>query len=86
MYITYEIHEAFNCNPSLEDWGVFLDIIKAFRKVSQDELLYKLTRNDINDDLLKLVEKVLPFSGELYYMGTPPSKIKLRLRFLKGLC
>ena len=31
--ITHEIYRAFNCNPSLEVIGIFLDLSKAFDKV-----------------------------------------------------
>ena len=38
---------------------MFLDISKAFDKVWHDGLLYKLKRNGINGDLLKLIESFL---------------------------
>ena len=57
--ITHEIYKAFDCSPSLEVRGVFLDISKTFDKVWHDELLYKLKRNDIIGDLLKLTESLL---------------------------
>ena len=38
---------------------MFLDISKAFDKVWHDGLLYKLKRNGINCDLLKLIESFL---------------------------
>ena len=39
--ITHEIYNAFNCNPSLEVRGVFLDISKAFDKVWHGGIIYK---------------------------------------------
>ena len=48
--ITHEIYNAFDCNPSLEVRGVFLDISKAFDKVWHDRLIYKLKRNGITGD------------------------------------
>ena len=57
--ITHEIYNAFDCNPSLEVRGVFLDISKAFDKVWYDGLIYKLKRNGINGDLLRLIESFL---------------------------
>ena len=40
--ITQEIYNSFDCNPSLETRGVFLDISKAFDKVWHEGLLFKL--------------------------------------------
>ena len=40
--ITHEIYCAFNCNPSSEVRGIFLDLIKAFYKVFNQGLLFKL--------------------------------------------
>ena len=57
--ITHEIYNAFDCNPSLEVRGVFLDISKAFDKVWHDGLIYKLKRNGITSDLLRLIESFL---------------------------
>ena len=59
--ITHEIYNAFDCsNPSLEVRGiVFLDISKAFDNVWHDGLIYKLRRNGINGDLLRLIESFL---------------------------
>ena len=57
--ITHEMYKAFDCSPSLEVRDVFLDISKAFDKVWHDGLLYKLKRNGINGDLLKLIESFL---------------------------
>ena len=54
--VTHEIYKAFDCSRSLEVRDVFLYISKAFDKVWHDELLYKLKRNGINSDLLKLIE------------------------------
>ena len=46
-------------NPSLEVQGVFLDISKAFENVLHDELIYKLKRNGINGNLLRLIYSLL---------------------------
>ena len=61
--IIHEIYNAFDCNPSLEVRGVFLDISKAFDKVWHDGIIYKLKRNGINGDLLRLIES---FSSDRY--------------------
>ena len=57
--ITHEIYKAFDCSPSFEVRGVFLDISKVFDKVWHDGLLYKLKQNSISVDLLKLIESFL---------------------------
>ena len=54
--ITHKIYNAFDCNPSLEVRGVFLDISKAFDKVWHKGLIYKLKRNGINGDLIRLIK------------------------------
>ena len=43
--ITHEIFSAFDCNPSLEVRGVFLDISKAFDKVWHKVILSKLRQH-----------------------------------------
>ena len=57
--ITHDIYKAFDCSPSFEVQGVFLDISKAFDKVWYDGLLCKRKRNSINGDLLKFIERFL---------------------------
>ena len=57
--ITHEIYSAFDCNPSLEVRGVFLDLSKAFDKVWHDGLIYKLKLLGISGSLLKLIQNYL---------------------------
>ena len=57
--ITREIYSAFDCNPSLEVRGVFLDLSKAFYKVCHDGLIYKLKLLGISGSLLKLIQNYL---------------------------
>ena len=38
--ITHEIYTFFDANPSLEVWGVFFDISKAFDHVWNDKGLF----------------------------------------------
>ena len=51
VVITHEIFEAFDCNPSLEVRSVFLDISKAFDKVWQEGLLFKIKSTGISGEL-----------------------------------
>ena len=57
--ITHEIYRAFNCNPSLEVRGIFLDLSKAFDKVWHQGLLFKLESFGIRGKLLNLLENYL---------------------------
>ena len=57
--ITHEIYRAFNCNPSLEVRGIFLDLSKAFDKVWHQGLLFKLESFGIREKLLNLLEDYL---------------------------
>ena len=57
--IIHEIYNTFDCNPSLKVRRVFLDISKAFDKAGHDGLIYRLKRNGINGNLLRLIESFL---------------------------
>ena len=59
LAITHEIFEAFDYNPSLEIRSVFLDISKAFDKVSHEGLLYKLKSMSISGEPYNLFESYL---------------------------
>ena len=89
MSITHETYNAFDCNPFLEVRGVFLDISKTFDNVWDDGLIYKLKRNGINGDLLKLVESFLSDRYQRVVLNEQKNKpltgTKLRLEFLKDL-
>ena len=54
--ITHKIFSALDANPSLEVCGIFLDLSKAFDRVSYDGLLYKPDSNGIDGNLFKLIE------------------------------
>ena len=42
LSITHEIYQRFDCSPTRDVKGVFVDIWKAFDKVWDDGLLFKL--------------------------------------------
>ena len=46
---------AFNCKPSLEVPGVFLDISTAFDKVRFDSLIYKVNKSGSYGSLCKFI-------------------------------
>ena len=58
LAITYEISEAFDCNPSLEIRSVFLDISKAFDKIWHEVLLYKLRSMGISGSFTNFLKTI----------------------------
>ena len=56
LSIIHEIQTSFDSNPPADVTGVFLDISKAFDKVWQKDLLYKLKSHGIEVELLSLWE------------------------------
>ena len=61
LSIVHEIYKSFDCNPSLEVRGAFLDISKAFDKVWHDGLIYSIKsyKFKLSDTPLKLIENFL---------------------------
>ena len=61
LSITHEIYRSFDCNPSVDVRGIYLDISKAFGKVWHDGLIYKLKfvwcRKQTSKPNLKLFDK-----------------------------
>ena len=54
MSIVHEINSSFDCDPTIDVNGVFLDISKAFNKVWLEGILFKLRTCGINGELLTL--------------------------------
>ena len=59
--ITHEIYKSFD--EGFKFRGVFLDISKAFDKVWQDDIVFKLTQNEISGNLLKVLRDFLSERG-----------------------
>ena len=57
--ITHDIFSSFDCSPTLETRGVFLDISKAFDRVWHDGLLFKLKQNGVSRNLFQLITSFL---------------------------
>ena len=57
--IVHTIFVAFDCNPPLDVRSVYLDISKAFDGVWHDGLIYKLRRNGVSGQFLKLIQRFL---------------------------
>ena len=59
LSICHEIYASFDSCPTLQVRGVFLDISKAFDRVWQEGLIYKIKSMVISGPLLKLTESFL---------------------------
>ena len=59
LSIFRDIYSSFDCHPSLEVRGIFLDISKAFDRVWHEGLLYKIQSIGISGTTLKLIESFL---------------------------
>ena len=59
LSITHEIYKPFDCNPSVDVRGTFLDITKSFDKVWHDGLIYKLKLHGVENKLLNLIQNYL---------------------------
>ena len=55
----YEINSSFDCNPTINVRGVFLDISKAFDKVWHEGHLFKLESYGTGGELLNLFKDFL---------------------------
>ena len=59
LSIVHEINSFFDCNPTIDIRGVFLDISKACDKVWHEGLLFKLESYGIGGELLNLFKDYL---------------------------
>ena len=59
LSIVHDIYSSFDCHPSLEVRGIFLDISKVFDRVWHEGLLYKIQSIGISGTPLKLIESFL---------------------------
>ena len=55
----HDIYSSFDCHPSLEVRGIFLDISRAFDRVWHERLLYKIQSIGISGTPLKFIESFL---------------------------
>ena len=59
LSIVHDKCSSFNADPTLEVWGVFLDMSKAFDKVWHERLIYKLRQVAISGEDLALINSFL---------------------------
>ena len=58
LSIVHNLCKAFDAYPTLETRGVFSDTSKAFNKVWQQGLIFKLKSTEFSDSLLSLTESL----------------------------
>ena len=59
IVIVHGIYSSFDCYPSLEVRGIFLEISKAFYRVWHEGLIYKIQSTGISGTPLKLIKSFL---------------------------
>ena len=59
LSVTHEIYQSFDCSPTRDIRGAFLDISKAFDKVWHEGLLFKLQSCGKEESLLRLLKNYL---------------------------
>ena len=59
MSIVHEINSSFDCYPTIDLTGVFLDISKAFDKVWHEGILFKLKTYGVDGEVLALLGNYL---------------------------
>ena len=64
LSIVHEINSSFDCDPTIDVSGVFLDISKAFDKVWHQGLLFKLKTYGVNGEVLTLLTSCMNATRE----------------------
>ena len=59
LSVVYKINSSFDCDPTIDVSGVFLDISKAFDKVWHKGILFKLKTYGVNGEVLTLLTNYL---------------------------
>ena len=76
-YNSFPLHtryKFFDCNPSVDARGTFLDISKAFDKVWHNGLIYKLKSYSVESKLLNLIQNYLTYRQQRVLLNGRTSK------------
>ena len=87
LSVAHDINSSFDCDPTQDVRGIFLDILKAFDKVWHKGLLFKLKAYGVKGELLSVPRNYLYecnqrvflngqiFSWELVKSGVPQGSV-----------
>ena len=59
LSIVHDINSSFDCDPTIDVRGAFLDISKVFDKVLHDGIIFKLETYGVKGKLLNLIKNYL---------------------------
>ena len=77
MSIVHEINSFFDCDPTIDVSGVFLDISKASDKVWHERILSKLKTYNVNGEVLTLLINYLHERCQRVVLNGPTSSWEL---------
>ena len=83
LSVNHEIYQSFDCSPTRDIKEVFLDISKAFDKVGDEGLLFKLLSYGVEGNLLRLLKNYLTaLQQSVVLNGVPQGSVLGHLLFL----
>ena len=59
LTVVHDVNSSFDCDPTIDVRGVFLDISKTFDKVWHDGIIFKLETYGVKGKLLNLIKNYL---------------------------
>ena len=72
--IVHNLYKGFDVYPTLETFGVFLDMSSAFDKVWHQRLIFKLKSFGVSDSLINLTESFLSNKFQRVLLNDQTSK------------